>query len=237
MGEGLGMTMTAISRGLALLATLGLLAGCSGGNDITSAQVQLFQAGQEALAKRRADRQAPARPALTRAVLNTVDVPVLEVTIEERDQSAFLYAATQRRDDLPGHITVWRTEDDVTLAMRNDVLIATRGLGGDLLSAEAPVQGTRPGPARPGERALHFHAQDTKDLRLTLACDLVDLGQTTITIVERNHPTRHLQERCRGGGGTVTNDYWVDSQAGLVWQSRQWAGPETGYLQIRRLTK
>jgi hypothetical protein len=231
------MTMTALSRGLALLAALALLGGCSGGSDDPSAQVQLFQAGQDALSKRRASRPAPERPALTRAVLDTVDVPVLEVTIESRGQSAFLYASDQRRDDLPGQVTVWRTEDDVTLAMRNDVLIATRGLGGDLLSADAPVRTGQPGPARQGERALQFHARDTKDLRLTLACDLVDLGPATITIVERAHATRHLQERCTGGGGAVTNDYWIDSRAGLVWQSRQWAGPETGYLGIRRLTK
>jgi hypothetical protein len=238
MGEGLGMMMKPVLRGgLTLIATLGLLAGCSGGSDTTSAQVQLFQAGQEALSKRRAKRETPARPALTRAVLDTVDVPVLEVTIEQRDLSAFLFASDQRRDDLPGQVTIWRTEDDVSLAMRNDVLIATRGLGGDLLSADAPVRSGQPGPARQGERALHFHARDTKDLRLTLACDLVDLGPTTITIVERAHATRHLQERCTGGGGAVTNDYWVDSRAGLVWQSRQWAGPENGYLSIRRLTK
>jgi hypothetical protein len=73
--------------------------------------------------------------------------------------------------------------------------------------------------------------------RLSLACSLHDLGPAPIEIVEVAHPTRHLQERCEGGGGTVVNDYWVDSRPGRnqVWQSRQWAGPETGYVQIRQL--
>ncbi len=45
-----------------------------------------------------------------------------------------------------------------------------------------------------------------------------------------------VQQRCSGGGGEVVNDYWVDSRGGLVWKSRQWAGPQIGYIRFRRLT-
>jgi len=72
-------------------------------------------------------------------------------------------------------------------------------------------------------------------VRLSLSCDLQDLGMETIVIVERSHHTRHLQERCEGGGGGVVNDYWVDPNRPVVWQSRQWAGPNVGYLRLRRL--
>jgi hypothetical protein len=72
---------------------------------------------------------------------------------------------------------------------------------------------------------------------LHMACSLQDLGPQAVEIVEVTHQTRHLQERCEGSGGVVVNDYWVDSRPGQarVWQSRQWAGPETGYVQIRQL--
>ena len=35
--------------------------------------------------------------------------------------------------------------------------------------------------------------------------------------------------------GRVVNDYWADPHRGIMWMSRQWAGPDVGYLRIRRL--
>lgn len=215
-----------------------ILAGCSGGSGGNQTEPglyqQLFNAGKQSLTER--TTKEAQLPPLTRAALNTLNGSYLEVTLERGGQLAYLYVNAERRDDSPGRIIIWRSEDNVTLAMRNGVLIATRGLGGDVLSSGVQVSGDSPGPARSGERVQYIRVLDNKERRLSLACDLVDLGAETITIVERNHPTRHLQERCTGGGGTVVNDYWVDSRAGLVWQSRQWAGPVIGYLRTRRLT-
>ena len=78
---------------------------------------------------------------------------------------------------------------------------------------------------------------DYRETALALSCELVDLGPETIEIVERRHATRHLQQRCAGGGGRVVNEYWTDPRAGILWQSRQWAGPHLGYIRLRRLVK
>jgi len=227
---------------LALLALLAL-AACSRGDTATPLELQVVKAGQAAIAANRAAKNPT--PVLTRAVLDTIDDALLEVTLERRDQRAYLYVSAQRRDGDPGSIVIWRTGDDITLAMRNDVLIATRGLGGDILSATVQVAGDRPGPARGGEKSFDIRALDNKALRLTLACTLSDLGPATIEIIARTYATRHIRETCEGGAvgdgtgapGQVVNDYWVDARAGLVWQSRQWAGPQTGYLRIRRVIR
>ena len=213
------------------------LAGCSSNPDQAPLYEQLFAVGKNAVAAGRARRQPVERPPLTRAALNTVKVSSLEVTLERRDQTAYLFVSADRRDDSPGRITVWRTEDNVSLALRNGVLIATRGLGGDLVSSVVRVSGDRPGPAGSGEKQHFVRTGDIEEQTLVLACDLVDMGPDTIVIVERAHPTRHVQERCSGASGQVVNDYWVDPRAGIVWQSRQWAGPHIGYLRFRRLTK
>jgi len=219
-----------------------ILAGCSGGDTVPSLELQLINAGRAAIAAKTAPKTT--RPPLTRATLDTLEGALLEVTLERRDQLAYLYVNATRRDDGPGQITVWRTNDNITLATRNGVLIATRGLGGDILSSAVQVAGNAPGPAGSGEKILNIRSLDNKVQRLTLACDLADLGRETIVIVERRHPTRHLRESCTGGvagdglgnPGEVINDYWVDSQKGMVVQSRQWVGPVTGYLRLRRLT-
>ncbi len=226
----------------ALLALLAL-AACSRGDAVTPLELQVIKAGRAAIAASRAARTPI--PVLTRAVLDTIDGALLEVTLERRDQRAYLYVSAQRRDGDPGRIVVWRTGDDITLAMRNGVLIATRGLGGDILSARVQVAGERPGPAGGGEKSFDIRALDNKALRLTLACTLSDLGPATIEIIGHAHATRHIRETCEGGvardntgtPGRVVNDYWVDTGAGLVWQSRQWAGPQTGYLRMRRVIR
>lgn len=222
---------------LAVLMPL-ILAGCSGNNggsaNAPTLYLQILDAGKQTIAAKTAPKVE--RPPLTRAALNTLEGSYLEVTLERANLLAYLHVNLERRDDSPGKITVWRTDDNITLAMRNGMLIATRGLGGDILSASALASGDAPGPASSGERVLYIRGLDNKEIRLPLACERVDLGPDPVVIVERKHPARHLQERCDGGGGTVVNDYWVDSGAGLVWQSRQWAGPDIGYLRTRRLT-
>ena len=219
-----------------LIAMLALLAGCSGGNEARPLELQVLDAGRTTIAERAARRQAAERPPLTRAVLDTVQVSALEVTLERRDVLAYLFIDGERRDDSPGRITVWRSEDNLNVVTRNGIVIATRGLGNDVLSSQVPVGGDRPGPVRGGDHLQMVRALDNREIPVRLACDLVDLGPETIVIVERNHATRHLQQRCEGAGGTVVNDYWVDSAKGIVWQSRQWAGPGIGYMRLRRLT-
>lgn len=235
-----------ILRRLVMLVAAVALAGCSSGKDTAPLFPQLFSAGKEAMAGRSARRAQAARPPLTRASLDKIEGSYIEVTIERRTITGFLARQFQRRDPMPGRIEYWRTQDNVTLSFRNGVLIATRGLGGDLVSSEVQVDGDRLGPAPGGERGMHIRTGDLQVVRLGLACDFEDLGSETITVVERLHVTRHLRERCvtegatvadqHLGAGEVVNDYWIDSRAGLMRQSRQWAGPNIGYLKIRRLT-
>lgn len=213
---------------------LALLAGCSRGPEGPSLQLELVQLLQHRLSAGNGD--AVARPALTRAALQQINGAYIEVTLERTGALAYLGQQLQRRDDSPGGIVVWRSEDDITLALRNGVLVATRGLGDDLLSASALVGDGQPGPVVGGARRYQIRGGDADQRGLVMRCQLIDLGLDPVVIVERQYPTRHLQERCEGGGGRVVNDYWVDSGAGRVWQSRQWAGPTLGYLRLRQLT-
>lgn len=221
-------------RTVGLLIAAVVLAGCAGGNGGQRTELQILQV-LGAAAREAAAGKPQARPPLTRAALKTVQVSAIEVTLERPGIQAYLFLDAVRRDDTPGKIILWRSEDNATLATRNGVVIATRGLGNDLLSSTIPVRGDSPGPAGGGERVQMISGLDNKALRLVLQCDLRDLGPEPVEIVELVHPTRRLQERCTGPGGEIVNDYWVDGRAGIVWQSRQWAGPGIGYMRIRRL--
>lgn len=228
------VTAVKVLQGLCLF--LGL-AACNGGDgeaESPSLNLQVIEYAQGLLTQKL--EGPPARPVVTRAVLDTLEGSFMEVEVEKNGDSAYMYVAAVRQDELPGTIVVWHAEDPATLTLRNDVLIATRGLGDDLLSSAVRINPGQPGPAGGGARTLYVRAFDNQEVALSLACDLVDLGPETIVIVEQAHRTRHLQEDCEGSGGRIRNDYWIDSGAGLVWQSRQWGGPGIGYVQFRRLT-
>jgi hypothetical protein len=233
MGEGLGMKQRTCLA--ASLAASFLLAACSGGTDAPTLNLQVIELVRASISAR--VNPPPERPPVTRAVLDKLDGTFMEITLERGKRSAFFYPSLINRDADPGEITVWRTDSNETVTVRGGVLIATRGLGGDLLSTEVQVSGSGLGPAAGGERIFHVVGENNRQISLAMACNVTDLGPTTIEIIERRHATRHLRESCQGNSGSITNEYWIDGGRGLIWQSRQWAGPYVGYLRLRRVTE
>lgn len=255
--------MTGISRSpfgrwrlqmVALLGGLAVLAGCAKGPDKAPLQVELIKTVGQTVQQIRDKRAGPPKlPPLTRALLEAeAQVPVIEVMIEETGTFAYLTPQTVKRDDYPGEVVVWATQDDVLLTMRDGVLVATRGLANDLLGASALVREGTKGPSGHGQRIYEVAALDNASVKYPMACEIKELGQERIEIVELEYDTRHLRESCALAGAEpgdryrdvpdaarttrMENDYWIDSRTGRIWQSRQWAGPDIGYLRIRQLT-
>lgn len=248
-----------IARQLAQAAAaigLALLAACAKGPGEPSAEVELSQAIGQVIRQRLAPKPEPL--VLTRTLLDSQDVPHIEILVEDQEVTGYLGLLLSRRDDLPGEITQWSAADGTALSFRNGMLISSRGLAGNLLSASVPAAGLQPGPAHGGARSYQLRTGDFTARAIILACSLQDLGPVTLEIVELGYPTRHLQERCETPGEgqaqkVVINDYWIDSQprpvsgpqtdylarhqTRLVRQSRQWAGPGVGYLRIRDLSR
>lgn len=234
---------TSLSTGLraALMALVGLmtLAGCSRGPEEASGAIELGRAIRSLIAERRAGDPAPLQ--INRAFIEQFQQPHLEIIVERPDLTGYLGLGLTRQDDLPGEITTWSADDNSALIFRNGMLIATRGLAGNLISADVPVKNGIAGPAHGGQRRYYLRSGNNQERVVTLACEITDLGPDPLEIYERFYRTRHLQEHCEGpvqnGQKTVVlNDYWVDSQNKKVWKSRQWAGPEIGYLRIRDLS-
>lgn len=175
-------------------------------------------------------------------MLNTIDGEFIQAEIEKTGSQAFMYISGERvgaaAGDEGGRLLVWRTENDVSLTLRDGVLIATRGLGSDLISATSgPIRAAlKSRQPEYGAKRQVYSALDNKPVVLNFVCEVANLGSETIVIVERRHATLHLRETCTVGGGTIVNDFWVDSAGSTVWQSRQWAGPYIGYIQHRQLT-
>lgn len=227
--------MINVTRFVGALVGLTLLGACAKGPEKAPLEVEIFSTIREQIALRRAPKAD--RPPLTRALLDTIDSPYIEVTLEASDVFAYLQPQLVRGDDGPGEVVHWVTEDKVSVTLRDGIVIATRGLRGDLLSSSTLARsGGAQGPEGRGSRLFDLRFGDHESKTLEMACEVVDLGAENLEIVELTYATHHLQERCEGAGGRIANDFWVDTRTGRVWQSRQWVGPLNGYIRIRQLT-
>ncbi len=223
-------------KALAAVSSL-LLAACSGGTD--SSNSQAAQVSTYVSILRASRTPPPPPPQLTPALINRLTVSSLEVTVESTGQTAFLVPYSDRRDTGPGQLRTWRTADDAQLTLRSGVLVTTRGLGNDLGSsqADAAVKAIQSRSPISGPHKLYVKTGNNGISEIDLLCEMRTVGQGSIEIVQRTFPVLHLQENCTGTRGIITYDYWVDRRDSTVWQSRQWAGHEIGYVRTRLLKK
>lgn len=104
----------------------------------------------------------------------------------------------------------------VSVATRNGVVIATRGLGDDLISSDiSGVMAGLAGQADSGQRAYRLLDGDGGQRNLVFICDYDRAEGAWV-------------ETCYGAKQDITNTY--PSNTG---PSRQWLGPLLGYAELR----
>ena len=142
---------------------------------------------------------------------------------------------------------VWSTEDDITITARGGIVAATRGLGGDLLSAETDPLLLALAEGRGDRYRRTLRRLDGLDQILVQPYDCtLTLGPSeVVAVLGRAHPTRRSTEACRPVGespeGTpaayrpepFTNVYNVGD--GTIWTSRQYVGPTVGHVVLERV--
>lgn len=230
---------------LALAA--GALAACSGGTGRIEQEeaggtsvVQVTGLLNQTLRRRRAE---PEPFTVTREQLAAAGVtqPFLVARLESGLTAGLFPAASNR-----GYIT-WETQDGIALIGRGDVLAGTRGLGGDLLSAETEdvVQALAAGRSDRYRRVLRRLDGEGLILVQDYACDLVLGPSETVVVLGRAHGTRRSTETCRPvaepdpetpaayRAEPFVNTYNVGD--GTIWRSRQWVGPAVGHLVLERV--
>ncbi|PIV75809.1 MAG: hypothetical protein COW55_03980 [Rhodobacteraceae bacterium CG17_big_fil_post_rev_8_21_14_2_50_65_11] len=137
-------------------------------------------------------------------------------------------------------VTVWRSTDGGTISTANGVLLNTRGFGTDLHSLETAPLTAAFASGGDAEYSRLFRAVDGEGALQSarLYCRLVPLGPDRIDVLGRAYDTQHFRESCTADGGMdplFENDFWRGSD-GTIWKSRQWAGPELGFLELERVT-
>lgn len=198
-------------RALPLFAALALMAAC-GAQGPSGAEI---------------------RAALTPEQLERAQAPVLLAEVPEAGLAATLVLAGSRDG-----VETWRTGDNQTLSFRDGVLVATRGLGDDLMSAD--VSGTLAalrGGAREGyPRLLTYLDGEDRTLFRAMICSMSAPESATVEGIGAVYATWLSVETCHTTGLSVTNRYWQDSD-GTMRRATQWVGPGLGMLVTERLTR
>jgi hypothetical protein len=196
----------------AMVLALSVLAGCDG----------LLPGGTPQAGPGRAQAGAEAQPLLLARLLEAGT------------------AARMRPSGRNGDVVTWLSPDNISISLAGGVLVATRGLGADLMSAE--VGETRRMLAGHEMRAGGYprlHARLDGEHRMQFSsylCHEAGRRPETITLGDETRQTIRVTERCTAPDIAFDNSYWLGPD-GLMWKSRQWVGAEIGHLQTERLRR
>jgi Group 4 capsule polysaccharide lipoprotein gfcB, YjbF len=218
----------------AAVAVLAVLAGCgsdkSAPNPIVSAIGAMAKDGVAKVKSRKGAAKAGGKTATAaerRATLEAAGKPILRVSSAALGQNGLLTIA-----DAKGDVLTWKSPDGATFSQRSGVLIQTRGLGADLMSAQVPSVGQlRAGAAY--QRVYYFLGDDDQGTRRTYDCTTTVVGQENFEVMARAHTATHVTEICQRPLGKLTNDYWLDG--GSIRKSRQWVSGPIGYVEFERV--
>ena len=227
------------ARLTATLALTALITACSGGSDELRTQGGRYLTVVETL-QNGLFQPEPELPNVTRALLDGLTVPSLEVTVPERDGLAYLVPLISRTDARLGPLDTWTTGDGTQLTLRSGILVATRGLGDDVTSTDRRGSIAFVTGGGDANWPLRLDIQTSTDgvERQDFNCTGQRNGRVTLEIVELTYPVESLSEICTDSNGTrIENQYFVDTRDGTVWQTRQWAGEKIGYMNTRILKK
>lgn len=212
--------------GFAFVVAALALAGC--GNDKSAAPgLRAVKGVAGDLLKRNKGGGAPTP--LSRAQLAGFNTPMLMAEVKTADVLLYLVPFGQN-----GGVETWATSDDRTLSFRDGVLVATRGLGPDIMQAEVPSRAQLALGRGSHGRAYYYLDGNDKIRRQSWSCTLSDRGMEAISVVGMQHTTRHVVETCTGEGGEITNEYWFEG-GGYVRKSKELIMPEWGYAEVSRV--
>lgn len=206
-------------RRLALTGAL-ILAVSACGNDPNRNDplriAEIFQSGEPA------PQATPQQ--MARAALSQLKEPVMLAELDDGARVALLVPLGQN-----GSVRTWTTVDRQTISVRAGRVVATRGLGADLMSSSAP----RPGQG--GRYALATLNAAHEPVRIGVECRTTSSGAKTLVLAsgERLSVT-HIVEECFAGETAFRNEFWRGAN-GQIRQSRQWLGTATGFLTLQVL--
>lgn len=177
----------------------------------------------------RGKSDAPEPITFTRASFVGIAQPVLFLTFPENGVQASV-VEMQRNGDLHSYISA----DNILLMFKNDVIVGTRGLGDDLMSADV-AQTTRALAAGGGtvDRSWWYLDSLDNEVHVQRTCHIRGGGRETVVIFDQRFESQVYLETCADPVAPIENRYWVS--AGKIVKSVQYVSAGIGSVQFERV--
>lgn len=131
----------------------------------------------------------------------------------------------------------WRSLENTQIYTRDGMIIGTRGLGHDLMTADPGGAAGLILAAGTGQTTRIHRVLDGEDRLVIRAfvCDIAPVGMESIYKDAAGAPVQALRvdELCYGPSGDFKNHHWLRN--GRIEQTIQFVGPEIGRIQLRFL--
>ncbi|MEL6681258.1 MAG: YjbF family lipoprotein [Pseudomonadota bacterium] len=208
---------TVLNSKIALLCCLLLVASCGNAPQQTTTISQIGQIIDQLGPSEPGPTTTQIRASLTPEVMAQFGNAALKVAaIEKPPLSSVLIGVGQN-----GDVETFTTPDGVSFSFRNGMLVATRGLGADLMTADtgASLRAIRAGQGA-GVVRIHRYLDGEDQI----------IVRSFVCTIRRDQNTM-LRESCQSPSFAFENTYQIGPQGGIV-GSRQWVSPERGYLSV-----
>jgi hypothetical protein len=216
-----------IYRALALLALCGCTQNIKNETSSFSIVSELSGALREAMST---PELVDTRKTVTRQIIESAGIPLLFIEKESGQNGTLaLY---------PGSNTLetWLGADGATVSLNNGELVATRGLGNDLMGSIVPRATTlKERLGNPYTKTMRFLTADDQNDDLILECTVRQFHKSEeIVIFEKSHEVLKYFETCKTENYALENLFWQNAE-GLTIMSKQFHSPSVGQLLIMRL--
>ncbi|GAA4226759.1 hypothetical protein GGQ68_004763 [Sagittula marina] len=187
-------------------------------------------------------KQAPA-PVTDAQILEALQInakPLILVEFEERNNAQGLLAQVETN----GAYYTFGNQSRNVIVLRDGMITATRGLGGDLMSVEEDallslIHGRRAGQASYVQR---FLLPEAVTQELDFQCAARPVGSKRVTRGLVNEEATTVKVDCYGKDTETdaqiefTNSYAVSS-SGVILSARQWVGSYLGHIETQYLRR
>lgn len=215
--------MTKAALSVALIAGLAACGNDDSGNGTNPVLIAAKAAGTTAARirgeKAEASTEAPRTPEQMAAeALRVNPAPLVMVGFESLGRTQVMAMTGQN-----GGLRTYMAPSKEALVLRDGMVVGTRGFGHDLSVAEPQTEALiRAGRAGNAPRVMRYFSGDGLERPLNFTC-AVGSGPNPGVVVES----------CEGHGARFQNNY--APSGGHLPVSRQWLGPQLGYVTIQTL--
>jgi hypothetical protein len=178
-----------------------------------------------------APSDAPTPDQIAAAALGSFAGPLMLVTLEAQGQTTVMGLYGEN-----GPMRTYALPSEQSLILRSGILVGTRGFGFDMMSAEtdavaALILARKEGAAAKVQRYLDA---ENVERPLPMECAVSRGDKSEYEVAGLKFRGIQMVEICAFQGQAVGSAYLV-SDKGAVLASRQWIGPELGYVTLQTL--